>query len=64
MERQLTGHVIVCGGDDTAVRTVEQLWAAGAPTAVVDAAGEVGAAAERLFEQWRVPLVRDRKSHV
>lgn len=60
MERQLTGHVIVCGGDDTVVRTVEQLWSAGAATAVVDATGEVGDAAERLFEQWRVPLVRGR----
>lgn len=56
----MTGHVIVCGGDDTAVRTVEQLWSAGVPTAVVDATGDAGPVAARLFEQWEVPLVRGR----
>lgn len=59
MERQF-GHVIVCGGDQTAVRTVEQLWAVGAAVVVVDAAGEAGPAAERLLAGWRVPLVRGR----
>jgi Trk K+ transport system NAD-binding subunit len=60
MHGQRTGHVIVCGVDDTALRTVEQLLAAGAEVVVVDAVGEARAVAERLLEQWKVPLVRGR----
>jgi Trk K+ transport system NAD-binding subunit len=54
---QKAGHVVVCGVDDTALRTIEQLLAAGAEVVVVDAVAEVGAAAERLLAQWDVPLV-------
>jgi Trk K+ transport system NAD-binding subunit len=57
---QKAGHVVVCGVDDTALRTIEQLLAAGAEVVVVDAVAEVGAAAERLLGQWDVPLVRGR----
>jgi Trk K+ transport system NAD-binding subunit len=64
MDRQFAvdfaGHVIVCGGDETAVRTVEQLWAVGAAVAVVDADGEASPAAERLLAGWGIPLVRGR----
>ena len=48
---QKAGHVIVCGVDDTALRTIEQLVAAGAEVVVVDAVAEVVPAAERLLEQ-------------
>ncbi len=58
MDRQ--SHVIVCGANDTAVRTVEQLWAVGAPVVVVDVTGEAAAATERLLAQWSVPVVRGR----
>jgi len=57
---QKPGHVVVCGVDDTALRTIEQLLAAGADVVVVDAVAEAGAVAERLLEQWDVPLVRGR----
>ena len=57
---QKAGHVVVCGVDDTALRTIEQLLAAGAEVVVVDAVAEAGAVAERLLEQWDVPLVRGR----
>jgi Trk K+ transport system NAD-binding subunit len=57
---QKAGHVIVCGVDDTALRTIEQLVAAGAEVVVVDAVAEVVPAAERLLEQWDVQLVRGR----
>ena len=57
---QKAGHVVVCGVDDTALRTIEQLLAAGADVVVVDAVAEAGAVAERLLEQWDVPLVRGR----
>ena len=57
---QKPGHVVVCGVDDTALRTIEQLLAAGAEVVVVDAVAEAGAVAERLLEQWDVPLVRGR----
>jgi Trk K+ transport system NAD-binding subunit len=60
MHRQRTGHVIVCGVDDTALRTIEQLRGAGAEVVVIDAVAEVGAVAERLLEHWDVPLVRAR----
>ena len=60
MLRQKAGHVVVCGVDDTALRTVEQLRAAGAEVVVVDAVAEVGPVAELLLDQWRVPLVRGR----
>ena len=60
MHRQRTGHVIVCGVDDTALRTIEQLRAAGAEVVVVDAVAEAGAVAERLLQQWEVPLVKAR----
>ena len=50
----------MCGVDDTALRTIEQLLAAGAEVVVVDAVAEAGAVAERLLEQWDVPLVRGR----
>lgn len=55
-----SGHVLVCGGDDTALRTIEQLWAVGAEVVVVDALAEANAATERLLAQWQVPLVRGR----
>jgi voltage-gated potassium channel Kch len=48
---QKAGHVVVCGVDDTALRTIEQLLAAGADVVVIDAVAEVGAAAERLLAQ-------------
>ncbi len=57
---QKPGHVVVCGVDDTALRTIEQLLAAGADVVVVDAVAEAGAVAERLLEQWDVRLVRGR----
>ncbi len=60
MHGQKAGHVVVCGVDDTALRTIEQLRAAGAYVVVVDAVAEAGAVAERLLEQWEVPLVRGR----
>src|SRR5690242_7433225 len=60
MHGQKVGHVVVCGADDTALRTIEQLLKAGAEVVVVDAVAEAGPAAERLFEQWDVPLVRGR----
>ena len=60
MRGQKVGHVVVCGADDTALRTIEQLLAAGAEVVVVDAVAEAGDAAERLLAQWDVPLVRGR----
>jgi Trk K+ transport system NAD-binding subunit len=60
MRGQNVGHVVVCGADDTALRTIEQLLAAGAEVVVVDAVAEAGDAAERLLAQWDVPLVRGR----
>jgi Trk K+ transport system NAD-binding subunit len=60
MHGQKVGHVVVCGVDDTAMRTIEQLLAAGAEVVVVDAVAEAGAVAELLLEQWDVPLVRGR----
>lgn len=60
MHRHKAGHVVVCGVDDTALRTVEQLRAAGADVVVVDAIAEAGAVGERLLDQWQVPVVRGR----
>ncbi len=60
MHEQKVGHVVVCGADDTALRTIEQLLVAGAEVVVIDTVAEVGPAAERLLEQWDVPLVRGR----
>jgi len=60
MRGQKVGHVVVCGADDTALRTIEQLLAAGAEVVVVDAVAEASAATERLLAQWDVPLVRGR----
>src|SRR5689334_23262018 len=60
MHAQKPGHVVVCGVDDTALRTIEQLVAAGAEVVVVAAVAELVPAAERLLEQWDVPLVRGR----
>jgi Trk K+ transport system NAD-binding subunit len=60
MHAEKVGHVVVCGVDDTALRTIEQLLAAGAEVVVVDGVAEAGAVAERLLEQWHVPLVRGR----
>ena len=57
---QKPGHVVVCGVDDTALRTIEQLLAAGAEVVVVDAVAEADPVSERLLEQWDVPLVRGR----
>jgi Trk K+ transport system NAD-binding subunit len=57
---QRAGHVVVCGVDDTALRTIEQLIAAGAEVVVIDAVAEVVPAAERLLDQWDVRLVRGR----
>ncbi len=60
MHGQKVGHVVVCGADDTALRTIEQLLVAGAEVVVIDTVAEVGPVAERLLEQWDVPLVRGR----
>ncbi len=60
MENGRTGHVVVCGVDGTALRTVEQLLAAGADVVVVDPSGGADVAAERLLTQWKVPRVTGR----
>jgi Trk K+ transport system NAD-binding subunit len=54
------GHVIVCGVDGAALRTIEQLLAAGADVVVVDPSGGADVAAERLLTQWKVPRVAGR----
>ena len=60
MENGRSGHVVVCGVDGTALRTVEQLLAAGADVVVVDPSGGADVAAERLLTQWKVPRVAGR----
>ncbi len=60
MENGRSGHVVVCGVDGTALRTVEQLLAAGADVVVVDPSGGADVAAERLLAQWKVPRVAGR----
>ncbi|MFC4948753.1 NAD-binding protein [Pseudonocardia sp. GCM10023141] len=60
MEIPETGHVVVCGVDGVALRTVEQLLAAGAEVVVVDPAQGADVVAERLLAQWKVRRVEGR----
>src|SRR3954451_1323293 len=60
MRGQKVGHVVVCGADETALRTTEHLFPAGAGGGAVESVAEAGDAAERLLAQWDVPLVRGR----
>ena len=55
-----SGHVVVCGMDGAALRTVQQLRAAGTEVVVVDPSVGVDAVAERLLPQWQVPRVEGR----
>ncbi|MCW2718037.1 MAG: hypothetical protein JWR81_1859, partial [Pseudonocardia sp.] len=54
MDSGRTGHVVVCGVDGAALRTVEQLLAAGADVVVVDPSGGADVVADRLLTQWKV----------
>jgi len=51
---------VVCGVDGAALRTVEQLRAAGAEVVVVDPSGRADTAADRLLVQWKVPRIEGR----
>jgi Trk K+ transport system NAD-binding subunit len=55
-----TGHVVVCGVDGAALRTVEQLLAAGADVVVVDPSGGADVVADRLLTQWKVRRIEGR----
>ena len=53
--REWTGHVIVCGLHDVALRTVEQLYLAGVPVVVVDDEPEPRLVA--TVEAWGIPYI-------
>lgn len=54
------GHVVVCGVRAVALRTVEQLRAAGADVVVVDADDQADPAAAKVLAHWGVPRVVGR----
>ncbi len=60
MDSGRVGHVVVCGCDSAALRTVEQLRAAGAEVVVVDPSGDTDLVAERLLALWSVTRIGGR----
>ncbi len=60
MTGRWTGHVVVCGTDGVALRTVEQLRAVDVEVVVVDVSGRSDGTAARLLDSWGVPRVAGR----